>query len=355
MTNTTANGQGSFEKNNQFSSLYQKIADNQLPADLAENLKSRLERLEREMLSTGFRVEFDLELEYINFVLSLPFTTVSQDILDLKRAAQILDENHYGLQPVKERILEYLATAILNFRQNRKMHSQVLSFVGLVGSGKTSLAYSIAESLGRKLIRIPFGGLGSVRELRGESRVKVDAEPGRIMKMLSKIGFNNPVILLDEIDRVSLESRSDIMGVLVELLDPEQNWAFVDHYVDYPFDLSNALFLTTANNLSNVATAVLDRLEVIEMPAYSDEEKIIIGRDYILPKATEEAGLNQGQITIDNNLWPQIVRPLGFDAGIRSLQRNIQAIVRKVAIKVVEGDSGHYHLTEQNISEYLGV
>lgn len=311
-----------------------------------------MDRVEKAMQS-GYKLEYDRELEYIHFVISLPFNSSSQDILDLKRAAQILETRHHGLAPVKERILEYLAVLTLNAKQGRKLRSAVLAFVGLVGSGKTSLAYSIAESLGRKLIRVPFGGLGSVRELRGESRLRAEAEPGRLMKFLAQVGVNNPVILLDEIDRVAAEGRSDVMGVLVELLDPEQNFAFVDHFIDYPFDLSRALFIATANNTANIATAVMDRLEVIEMPGYSDQEKVVIGKSYLLPRSLEEVGLSPKLLTIDEALWPTIVRPLGFDGGIRSLQRQIQTLVRRIAKQVVEGNPGPYQITGENVGEYL--
>lgn len=337
-----------------FSKLRNQIAQNNLPADLAEKLTDILARVEKSGSGT-YSIELDRELDYINFVSSLPFQRSGQDILDLGRARQILDKNHYGLSSVKERILEYLSMLILNNRAGTPLHAPMLAFVGLVGSGKTSLASSIAESLGRKLIRIPLGGLGSTIELRGSSRVKVDSEPGRIMKMIHECGVNNPVILLDEIDRVAEESRFDVMGVLVELLDPAQNWGFLDHFVDHPFDLSKVLFIATANNTANIATAVLDRLEVIEMPAYSDEEKAIIGKNYILPKVMKEAGLAPGLVLVDDSLWPQIVRPLGFDAGIRSLQRGVEGLVRKVAKEVVEGAPGPYKITPENVGKYLGI
>lgn len=333
--------------------LRAKIYQSEIPEDLSERLTTKLSRLEKMISTSGYKAEFDKEIDYLDFVSSLPFKHSSVDILDLQRAKAILDKNHFGLEKVKERILEYLAMLILNSHQNRVFHSTVLAFVGLVGSGKTSLAYSIAQSLSRQIIRIPFGGLGSVKELRGESRVNPAAEPGFLMRSIKNLGVNNPVVLLDELDRVSVESRSDVMGVLVELLDPEQNSAFVDRFVDYPFDLSKVLFIATANNLSNVATAVLDRLEIIEMPSYSDQEKITIGRDYVLPKAIQAAGLSLQTILIDSSVWPQIVRPLGYDAGIRSLQRTIQGIVGKVAKEVVEGNSGPYNLNLANIGQYL--
>lgn len=325
-----------------------------LPQDLTERLNEQLDRLTRAISSQGYKIEFDREFEYIKFIATLPFNKSSNDILDLARAAQVLDKHHYGLKTAKDRILEYLSVLILNSRQGKSFHSSVLAFVGLVGSGKTSLAYSIAEALGRKIIRIPFGGLGSVKELRGESRIRAEAEPGRLLKTIQSVGVNNPVVLLDELDRVAVESRADVMGVLVELLDPEQNASFIDHYVDYPFDLSKALFIATANNTANIATAVMDRLEVIEMPAYADEEKIAIARDYVLPKAIKEAGIAEGTLSIDGAIWPQIVRPLGYDAGIRSLQRTIQTVVRKVAKNVVEGNPGPYVLTAENFEKYIG-
>ncbi|MFH0937454.1 MAG: AAA family ATPase [Candidatus Daviesbacteria bacterium] len=339
---------------NDFSKLRTQVNQNNLPPDLSEKLKNDLDRLEKAALSQGFKIEFGNELKYIEFVSSLPFNKSSQDILDLKRARAVLDQNHYGLQPVKERILEYLSILILNERSGQKLKSPILAFIGLVGSGKTSLATSIAESLGRKLIRIPFGGLGSTIELRGESRVKPEAEPGNLIKQIAQAEVNNPVILLDEIDRVDPETRSSVMGVLVELLDPEQNWGFLDHYVDYPFDLSKVLFIATANNTGNIATAVLDRMEVIEMPGYSDEEKIMIGKSFILPKSIKQAGLPENIIHVDDSIWPSVVRPLGYDAGIRSLQRTINNLVGKIAKSVVEGNSGPYNLTAENIGQYVG-
>lgn len=328
--------------------LKQKISQAQLPADIEEKLlnllKFSLSSSEREKLAA-----------YIDFVISLPFNKSSQDILDLARAKQILDKNHYGLQVVKDRILEYLSVLILHSKNGgqQSSHAPILLFVGLVGTGKTSIAYSIAEALGKSIIRIPFGGLGDPLQLRGQSRVRPDAEPGLIMKALKTAEVNNPVILLDEIDRVAEEGRVDIMGVLVELLDPEQNHTFVDHYLDFPCDLSGVLFIATANNTQNIATAVMDRLEPIQMPAYSDEEKFIIGKNYLLPKAVSEAGLTSGQIVVDDTVWPQIIRPLGFDAGIRSLNRTLEAVARRVARAVVEGKSGPFRITMENVGEYI--
>jgi ATP-dependent Lon protease len=190
-------------------------------------------------------------------------------------------------------------------------------------------------------------------ELRGQSRVRPDAEIGLVLKGMRYAGTKNPIILLDEIDRVAEEARGDIMGVLVELLDPEQNAAFTDHYIDYPFDLSEVLFIATANNTTNISTAVLDRLEPIQMPSYSDEEKITIAKNYVLPELMRESGLTGDNLEIDDAIWPTLVRPLGYDAGIRSLERTINGICRRVAKMIVEGKSGKVTVHEGNIKEFV--
>ena len=246
-----------------------------------------------------------------------------------------MNKTHYGMSEPKDRILEYLATIKLRAEQGGEkiVRAPAIFLVGLVGTGKTTFAYSLAETMGRKFSRIPFGGLGSARDLRGKSRLFAEAEPGAIVKAIRDAGSWNPIILLDEIDRVGAEERADIMGVLVELLDPTQNNRFLDHYLDYPIDLSQVLFVATANNTTNVATAVLDRLELIQMPSYSDEEKIHISREFLLPEAIKNAGLLPNQIEIDPAVWPVVTRPLGYDAGIRTLQRTIAALTCRVAVR----------------------
>lgn len=333
--------------------LHQKILNSGLPADVLDKLQLEISRIELLIKSNQFSVEVDRQISYVNFVCDLPWNKSGQDILDLAHAKQVLDKNHHGLEQLKGRILEYLSIMILNKRQNKQARQPILAFVGLVGSGKTTIAYSIAEALGRPIIRIPFGGLGSALQLRGESRLKAEAEPGLVMKAVKRAQVKNPVVLLDELDRVTAEARNDIMGVLVELLDPGQNFAFLDHYVGFPFDLSQILFVATANNTGNIATAVMDRLELIEMPFYSDEQKMVIARDYILPDALKNAGLDPKMVQFDPNLWAQIVRPLGFDGGIRSLKRNIDVMVGKIARKVVEGNPGPYLINGTNLHEYL--
>lgn len=335
--------------------LRQKIEKAGLPADVLEKLEDEMTRLELVFKTGEFTTEFDRQINYLNFITDLPWSKAGQDILDLNRAKQVLDKNHFGLEPIKARILEYLSVMILNHMKGQTAKQPILAFVGLVGSGKTSIAFSIAEALGRPIIRIPFGGLGSALQLRGESRVKSEAEPGLVMKALKRAQVKNPVILLDELDRVTESARADIMGVLVELLDPEQNMSFMDHYVNFPFDLSQVLFVATANNTGNIATAVMDRLELIEMPFYTDEQKVVIGRDYILPEALKNAAIDPRYIQIDPKVWISIVRPLGFDGGIRSLKRHIVNMVGKIARQIVEGSKGPFIINDQNVKAYLGT
>lgn len=215
------------------------------------------------------------------------------------------------------------------------------------------MATSITQMLGRKLIRIPFGGLGDPLYLRGQSRVYSEAEPGQIIKGLVQVSTNNPVILLDEIDRVADESLNTIMGVLVELLDPEQNHKFIDHFIDYPFDLSQAIFCATCNNTKRIATAVLDRLEIIDMPSYTDEEKQVIGQKYLLPGVLKDAGLKADEIKIESSVWPNIIRPLGFDAGVRTLKRNLEMLVRKAARLIFEGQTHQVVINPDNVKHFI--
>ncbi len=340
----------------EISSLSTKVKSSQLPEKLSEEVLIRLDQLSRLTASPTFLPEFDRVRTYIDWITSLPWSTRTNDNLDLTHAKATLEKNHYGLVEIKDRILEYISVMKLKQEKGESgdiMRAPILCFVGLVGTGKTTIAFSIAEALGRKFARIPFGGMGDPLDLRGQSRMHPEAEPGKIIKALKVTQSKNPVILLDEIDRVTDEGRASIMGVLVELLDPEQNHEFVDHYLDYPVDLSEALFIATANNTTNISTAVLDRLEPLGMPSYSDNEKITIGTKYIFPKAVKVHGIPDGALTIDENVWPQIVRPLGYDAGIRTLERTIEGIVRKVARQIVEGKIQSIKITPENVKEFV--
>ncbi|HUW24495.1 MAG TPA: AAA family ATPase [Patescibacteria group bacterium] len=335
--------------------LEEKIAAVDLPPDLRENVVASIERLKRAFRYENYSRSLEEVSRYVDWVSNLPWNKKTEDILDLNFARKVLDGNHYGLALIKERILEYLA--VLKLQKDRggkeKVRAPILCFVGLVGTGKTTLAYSIAQSLGRKFARIPFGGLGDPGFLRGQSRMFPDSEPGQVIKALKSASSKNPVILLDEVDRVVEESRATIMGVLVELLDPEQNERFADNYLDYPFDLSEVLFIATANNTTNISTAVLDRLEPMQMPSYNDEEKTTIGQRYILPRTMKSMGLSVNDLEIASVVWPKIVRPLGFDAGVRTLERNIAAICRKAAKMIVEGQRGKIVVGEENLKEFV--
>lgn len=336
--------------------LTEEVKKSLVPEKLREMVLVRLDQLAKLTSSPTFLPEFDRVNKYIDWIISLPWQGRSEDSLDLENARKILDKNHFGLEEIKERILEYISVMKLKKEKGESediYRAPILCFVGLVGTGKTTIAFSIAEALGRKMARIPFGGMGDPLDLRGQSKMHPEAEPGKIIKALKITQSKNPVILLDEIDRVTDAGRASIMGVLVELLDPEQNHAFVDHYIDYPFDLSEVLFITTANNTTSISTAVLDRLEPIAMPSYTDQEKITIGVRYVLPRAIKAAGIPEGALMIDDDVWANIVRPLGYDAGIRTLERNIEGIVRKVAKMMVEGKGQSFKITPENVKEFL--
>jgi ATP-dependent Lon protease len=333
--------------------LQGKVEKSSLPQDLRERLLERLRRIGRIGAGPAAFDELDRTSDYIEHLVRLPWAEESEDILDIGYAKEILDRNHYGLEDIKNRILEYLAILKLNKERGLTVHAPIFCFVGLVGTGKTTVAFSIAQALGKRFYRIPFGGIGSPFQLRGQAKMYPEAEPGQIIKALESTKVKNPVILLDEIDRVDPEGRAAIMGVLVELLDPEQNHSFVDYYIDYPFDLSEVLFIATANNTTNIATAVLDRLEVVQMPSYTDEEKIVIGKNYMLPKVIAESGLPSEVVIIKDEIWPMIVRPLGYDAGMRTLERTIVSIIRRIAREFIEGKIRKVVLDESNIRQYL--
>jgi ATP-dependent Lon protease len=332
------------------------VKEANLPEKLTENVLVRLVQLEKLTESSTFLPEFDRMNRYIEWIVGYPWNKKTIDNLNLDNSKRILDKNHFGLIEIKDRILEYMSVMKLKSERGEGQdiyRAPILCFVGLAGTGKTTIAYSIAEALGRKFARIPFGGMGDPLDLRGQSKMHPEAEPGKIIKAMRSTQSNNPVILLDEIDRVTDQGRASIMGVLVELLDPGQNHDFVDHYIDFPTDLSSVLFIATANNTTNISTAVLDRLEPISMPSYTDNEKIMIASNYVLPRALKAAGLPEGSLQISDNLWPTIVRPLGYDSGIRTLERTIDGVVRKVARMMVEGKGNSFTITKDNVRDFL--
>jgi len=328
-----------------------------LPPLLRDKLERMVKRLNRMAQLGHYSSEFDILSRYIEIVAQIPWDQRTEDTLDLAQTKQLLDSTHYGMDGVKELISEYLATLLLIKERGGDMFAKtpVLLFVGLQGVGKTTLARSISEALGRKFVRIAMGGIGSTLELRGRSKSYPEAEPGQIVKALMSSQVKNPVILLDEIDKASGEKGllSDIMAILLEILDPKQNHEFRDHYVDFPIDLSEVMFICSANNTGTISTALMDRMEIIKMPAYSDDEKIVIARNYLLPQIFEKSGLQEGELVINDDLWPGIVRPFGYDTGIRSLSRTLESICRKVAKQIVEGSAQKVHLTEENLKNYL--
>lgn len=337
--------------------LIELVDNSSIPHELREKTHKLIDQV-----SLNLKLGMNLSLvgqisRYINWIVSLPWNVRTQDNLDLKVASEIYNKTHFGLDEIKERIFEYLAVLkLLRLKNNSQIiRAPILCFVGLAGTGKTTIAQTIAASLSRNFFRIPLGGMSSSLELRGQSQFIPNAEPGKIIKALVKTRSQNSVILLDEIDRVADEARADIMSVLLEILDPEQNSNFIDNYIDYPFNLSEILFIATANNTGNISTAVLDRLEPIQMPSYNDEEKIMIAKNYMLPKKMAEMGIDQSTLKIDDQVWPSIVRPLGFDSGIRSLERTIAGICRRVAKKIIENQGMSFNISTQNLKEFVST
>jgi len=326
-----------------------------LPANLHDKAAEQIERIYLTLKHGGNLAQLDITAKYIDWIVNIPWSKKTDDFLDIDRAKQILEQNHFGLEKIKQRIIEFISVLILQKKSPTAnlFHAPNLFFVGLAGTGKTTFAKSVAEALGRKFMRIPFGGLSSALDLRGQSKTSPEAEPGMIIRSLRRADAINPVILLDELDRITPESRAAIMGVLIELLDPGQNNNFTDYFIDYPVDLSQVLFIATANNTNNISTAVMDRLEVIQMPSYTDEEKIAIAKNYVFPHYIKEVGLLPENIKIDDSVWMKITRPLGFDSGIRSLERTVEGIARKVAYKLVKGEGTSFVITDANIREYL--
>lgn len=325
------------------------------------------ERLEKAELPDEVRVEAERELKrleklpqqapdyhvirtYLEFVLELPWLKSSEDKLDLKESRAILDEDHYGLDDVKERILEFLA--VIKLRPDTK--SPILCFVGPPGVGKTSLGRSIARALGRKFERLSLGGVRDEAELRGHRRTYIGAMPGRIVQSIRRAGVNNPVMMLDEIDKLGADYRGDPAAALLEILDPQQNNTFRDHYLDLPFDLSRVFFIATANQLGPIPPPLRDRMEVIALAGYSDREKLEIAKRYLVPRQVTENGLKEGQLTIDDAAIELIATRYTREAGVRQLERNIGSVARKVALKIAQGEAEFVAIKAESISEYLG-
>lgn len=341
--------------NTDLQTLETKLKSVPMPQALADKAMLQIQRVLMSLKYGGSMNQIEIVSKYIDWITSLPWAKKTDDSLNIAGAKTIMDKNHYGLEDIKKRILEYLSVLAIQKQKASitEFHAPVLFFVGLAGTGKTTFAKSVAETLGRTFIRIPFGGLSSAVDLRGLSKVNPEAEPGQIIKAIRRVSTCNPVVLLDELDRITPEARGAIMGVLIELLDPEQNTGFIDHYIDYPFDLSQIIFIATANNTNNISTAVMDRLEVVAMPSYTDEEKVIISKNYIFPRMVKEIGLTSENITVEDVVWQKIARMSGYDPGLRSVERRIEGIVRRVAFKMINGEGNKFTISEANAKEYF--
>jgi ATP-dependent Lon protease len=313
--------------------------------------KEALKQLKRLEKMYSDSAEASVVRTYLDWMVDMPWSKTAKDVIDIKQAKKVLDKDHFALDKVKDRILEYLSVRKLN----PKMKGPILCFVGPPGVGKTSLGQAIARAMKRKFIRISLGGIRDEAEIRGHRRTYIGALPGRILQSLKQCGTNNPVFIMDEIDKLGSDFRGDPSSALLEALDPEQNIAFSDHYLNLPFDLSKVMFILTANLTDTIPSALLDRMEVITLPGYTEEEKKTIAQRHLIPRQIKENGLKAGNISISSGALHQIITEYTSEAGLRNLEREIGALFRKVARKIAEGDKGRFRITKNNLQHYLGV
>jgi len=327
--------------------LKKRIDDAKMPAETKKVAMKELDRLSKIPPQAA---EYTVARTYLDWLITIPWKKSTKDNLDIKRAEKILNDDHYDLDRIKQRILEYLA--VKKLKPDSK--GTILCFIGPPGVGKTSLGRSIARALGRKFVRISLGGMKDEAEIRGHRRTYVGALPGRIIQSLKTCGTNNPVFMLDEIDKVGADFRGDPSSALLEVLDPEQNYSFSDHYLEVPFDLSNVMFIATGNIVDPIIPALKDRMEIIHLPGYIQEEKVQIARKYLIPRRISESGLKTKHVTIHKNALLKIISCYTKEAGVRNLERTIGTICRKIAKRIAEGKHQIVRITNKNLQKYLG-
>jgi ATP-dependent Lon protease len=339
------------EFKNEIQELEEKIKNKRMSKEAELKIRKELKKLK---MMSPMSAEATVVRNYIDWVLSLPWSEKTQDKLDVVEAEKILDEDHFGLKRVKERILEYLAVQALV----QKIRGPILCLVGPPGVGKTSLAKSIARATGRRFVRLSLGGVRDEAEIRGHRRTYIGALPGKLIQSLKKAGSNNPVMLLDEVDKMSTDFRGDPSAALLEVLDPEQNQTFNDHYLDLDYDLSDVMFITTANSLHSIPAPLQDRMEIIQLPGYTEWEKVSIAEQYLIPKEKEQNGVKAVDIEFGEQAIRTIIHHYTKEAGVRNLEREISTVFRKIAKEVVrapQGSEQHFRVTVNNVPKYLGV
>ena len=335
------------ERSEEVEDLKKRIKKAKMPKDVEKEANKQVERLD---MMHPDAIESTMVRTYVEWLVELPWSVSTKDNIDIKKARGILDEDHYDLDKVKERILEFLSVLKLK----GEMKGPILCFVGPPGVGKTSLGKSIARAVGKKFVRISLGGMKDEAEIRGHRRTYVGSMPGRIIQSIKQAGTNNPVFMMDEIDKIGNDFRGDPASALLEVLDPEQNNAFSDHYLNVPFDLSKVMFITTANRVDTVPSALRDRMEVISIPGYTEKEKLQIAKKYLVRKQLRENGLTEKRLQIADHAMEKIIQEYTREAGLRNLEREIAAVSRKVARKVAEGNRKKVMITTKNLHSYLG-
>lgn len=338
---------GDFSQDDDVIEIVDRLKNTELPKEVREKLEAEVKKLTK---MQPFSAESSVIRNYIEAVLDLPWNSETNDVLDLKKASQILERDHYGLKDAKEKVLDYLAVKKLN----PSMNGVILCLAGPPGIGKTSLVKSIAESMGRKFVRVSLGGVRDEAEIRGHRRTYVGSMPGKIMKAMKEAGTNNPVILLDEIDKMSNDFKGDPASAMLEVLDPEQNRNFEDHYIDMPFDLSKVFFVATANDLRNVSAPLRDRMDILQLSSYTEFEKLHIAQNFLLKQAQRENGLANIDIKIPDKVMFKLIDEYTREAGVRNLKREIINICRKLAREVVEKDIKKFNLKATDLEKYLG-